>query len=80
MHFIVDVATDKLGYSRDNHLGNTIGGEMLRYEWVIPEMEQVNGADPECVLRMRYNISTGDYDNWNTFSPDNVTPLALPTW
>jgi len=44
-------------YSRDNHLGNGIGGFPNSYNWTIPgDIE----AD-QCVLRIRYNISTGEF-------------------
>jgi len=43
-------------YSRDNHLGNGIGGFPNTYNWTIP-------ADfhDQCTLRIRYNISTGEF-------------------
>jgi hypothetical protein len=43
-------------YSRDNHLGNGLDGELLSYTWTIPDDPHEN-----CVLRLRYNISTGEY-------------------
>jgi len=51
-------------FSRDNHLGNGIGGFPNTYMWKVPN----NIAHEKCVLRMRYNISTNDFDGWNTFS------------
>lgn len=41
---------------RDNHLGNTYGGFPNLFNWTIP-------AKPcnHVVLRVRYNVSTGDY-------------------
>eukprot|EP00163_Fabomonas_tropica_P005834 TRINITY_DN1547_c0_g1_i2.p1 TRINITY_DN1547_c0_g1~~TRINITY_DN1547_c0_g1_i2.p1 ORF type:complete len:669 (+),score=214.26 TRINITY_DN1547_c0_g1_i2:389-2395(+) len=47
-------------YSRDNHLGNGIDGYALTYNWTIPD-----DVHKRCVLRLRYNITTGDYDAWN---------------
>jgi len=47
-------------WSRDNHLGNGVNGEMNSYWWTIPDQ-----VDDSCVLRIRYNISTGDYP-WET--------------
>jgi len=46
-------------WTRDNHNGNTIGGYASSFNWTIPD-------DPhkKCVLRLRYNISTGDYEGW----------------
>jgi len=45
-------------FSRDNHLGITADGYTMHYKWTIPTSYS-NGAN--CVLRVRYNISTGDY-------------------
>ena len=57
-------------WSRDNHLGNGMGGFPNTYNWTIP-------ADLEhehCVLRARYNISTADYQAWDgAVSSDNNT-------
>eukprot|EP01065_Artemidia_motanka_P051640 TRINITY_DN9137_c1_g1_i1.p1 TRINITY_DN9137_c1_g1~~TRINITY_DN9137_c1_g1_i1.p1 ORF type:complete len:1294 (+),score=214.62 TRINITY_DN9137_c1_g1_i1:70-3951(+) len=44
-------------YGRDNHLGNAGNGFAATYNWTIPE----DAANSVCVLRLRYNISTGDY-------------------
>merc|ERR1711916_110946 len=41
-----------------------MGGEPLHFNWTIPADIT---AGSKCVLRARYNISTNDYDNWNTF-------------
>jgi len=64
------------GFNRDNHLGNGIGGYTNTYKWVIPGMDEIGSAnwiaDPRdgqpvgqkvapCVLRIRYNISSGDF-------------------
>lgn len=54
-------------FSRDNHLGNGIGGQPLVYNWTVP-----NTVHENCVMRIRYNISTGDYDGWNTTYNTNV--------
>eukprot|EP01064_Diplonema_japonicum_P029212 TRINITY_DN4659_c2_g1_i1.p1 TRINITY_DN4659_c2_g1~~TRINITY_DN4659_c2_g1_i1.p1 ORF type:complete len:1265 (+),score=316.66 TRINITY_DN4659_c2_g1_i1:31-3825(+) len=43
-------------FSRDNHLGNTVGGLPATYKWTIPH--NLTGS---CVLRIRYNISTYDH-------------------
>jgi len=36
------------------------------YYWTIPNNENDN-----CVLRVRYNVSSGDYDGWNTYADSN---------
>lgn len=53
-------------YSRDNHLGNTFGGEHARFNWTIPSLPEALAPYREfCVFRLRYNISTTDYRDWN---------------
>eukprot|EP00854_Cymbomonas_tetramitiformis_P000676 gene676-1131_t len=47
--------------TRDNHLGNTLNGETPRFNWTVPEF----AVGEQCALRLRYNISTGDYDGWD---------------
>lgn len=54
-------------WSRDNHQGNTIGGEFLSYLWTIPDIEEEH-----CTLRIRYNISTNDFDYWDTDHTKNI--------
>ncbi|XP_028403203.1 protein DD3-3-like [Dendronephthya gigantea] len=56
-------------YSRSNHLGNGEGVVALNYPWKIPRFP--SGVEQKCVLRIRYNISTNDYDVKNTFSGSN---------
>jgi hypothetical protein len=59
-------------WSRDNHLGNGKDGYPITYNWTIPDDVSNN-----CVLRVRYNISTGDYDvwNWNSSMNHPNTPI-----
>eukprot|EP00240_Pyramimonas_obovata_P001799 CAMPEP_0118933432 /NCGR_PEP_ID=MMETSP1169-20130426/11982_1 /TAXON_ID=36882 /ORGANISM="Pyramimonas obovata, Strain CCMP722" /LENGTH=503 /DNA_ID=CAMNT_0006876189 /DNA_START=93 /DNA_END=1600 /DNA_ORIENTATION=- len=46
-------------WSRDNHLGNGFDAQTASYNWTIPAPPP--GADAMiCVLRVRYNITTGD--------------------
>jgi len=49
----------KAPWSRDNHLGNSPGGYAQSFNWTIPDDPHEN-----CVLRLRYNISTSDYQGW----------------
>jgi len=69
-------------YSRANQLGNGRSGQPLNYNWTLPLMSTLkeahfktytsNGGEfAKCVLRLRYNISTDDYDPWNTNSSYN---------
>ena len=56
-------------HSRDNHLGNTEPSgqantedmipKTLKYTWKLPDIDE-----EACVLRIRYNISIGDYDQF----------------
>lgn len=58
--------------TRDNHLGNTPQGYASTYNWTIPD-----DANENCVLRIRYNISTGDYDGWNTYAGNvSLSPVT----
>lgn len=45
-------------FTRDNHLGNTIGANTPFFNWKIPNID-----NERCVLRVRYNISTNDYES-----------------
>jgi len=47
-------------WTRDNHLGNGIGGYPVLFNWTIPD----GYIGETCVLRLRYNISTGEYPGW----------------
>jgi len=69
-HGIPSPACIKSKKSRDNHNGNGKGGETNSYDWFIP-----NDIHAQCVLRMRYNISTNDFENWDTFAIDNEAPV-----
>ena len=51
---------DNVNWGRDNHLGNNRLGEAPSYLWKIPDDLKASS----CTLRLRYNISTGDYP-WN---------------
>lgn len=48
-------------FSRDNHLGNGLNGNPNVYNWTIPS----DFVHERCALRMRYNISTGEFDGWD---------------
>lgn len=61
------LACDQIPKSRDNHLGSVSGGDMATFIWTIPE--DLSGK--RCVLRVRYNVTSGDYDAWGTFSDRN---------
>jgi hypothetical protein len=53
-------------WSRDNHLGNTLGGDTANYNWTLPtnNVEScINNDNCNCVLRLRYNISTTDLNH-----------------
>eukprot|EP00731_Ephydatia_muelleri_P011705 Em0006g599a len=66
----------KAPWSRDNHLGNgkSVPGHPNYYNWTIP-----NTPSQSCVLRVRYNISTGDYDGWSKDVNGQVTVTGTVT-
>eukprot|EP00928_Gymnodinium_smaydae_P027144 TRINITY_DN21080_c0_g1_i1.p1 TRINITY_DN21080_c0_g1~~TRINITY_DN21080_c0_g1_i1.p1 ORF type:complete len:1481 (-),score=340.31 TRINITY_DN21080_c0_g1_i1:97-4539(-) len=45
--------------SRDNHHGNLASGKSMSYMWTIPDTIPDND---KCVIRLRYNMTSGDYD------------------
>lgn len=50
-------------FSRDNHLGNTLGGETANYTWIVPNSAVescVNTNSCNCAIRIRYNITTNE--------------------
>ena len=55
--------------SRPNHLGNVQDAENMNYTWIIPYFP--SQTEKRCVVRIRYNISTYDYDGNRTFSDKN---------
>ncbi|XP_067940540.1 protein DD3-3-like [Watersipora subatra] len=48
-------------FSRDNHLGNGLNGYPNVYNWTIPK----EALGERCAIRIRYNISTGEYEGWD---------------
>ena len=56
-------------WTRSNHLGNSRDGEMANFVWKLPFFPS-NKAQ-KCVFRLRYNISTDDYDPYKTDSTSN---------
>jgi len=71
-------------WTRSNHLGNMRNDtQMANYNWTIPRFDQLTSAANnlitygssgdyvKCVLRMRYNISTNDYDPWTINATSN---------
>ena len=56
-------------WSRANHLGNSDNGDFATYRWELPQLE----GEQECVLRMRYNISSDDY-------PEQLDSTSIETY
>jgi len=59
-------------WTRDNHLGNSALHNQFEsyasnWNWTIPNDPHLN-----CVLRLRYNISTADYEGWGFGGKDFV--------
>mmetsp|Transcript_67544 Transcript_67544/g.213827 ORF Transcript_67544/g.213827 Transcript_67544/m.213827 type:complete len:1266 (-) Transcript_67544:254-4051(-) len=63
---------EPVGHMRDNHHGNGADGVPLSYNWTIPRDILPEGRDEAtCVLRIRYNISSGDYVPWGPGMADS---------
>jgi len=52
----------KAPWSRDNHHGNNKDGFANSFNWTVPD----HTIHENCVLRFRYNISTGEYPPWDS--------------
>ncbi|RUS72439.1 hypothetical protein EGW08_019801 [Elysia chlorotica] len=64
-------------WSRSNHLGNGMDGLPLSYKWTLPHFP--SGKEKRCVFRIRYNISTDDYDPYNTdYNQNDEFPKKSP--
>ena len=66
---VPELECKKADYSRANHLGNVGNVVAMGHKWTIPYFPSNN--EKRCVLRIRYNISTMDYDRDSTFSAKN---------
>jgi len=59
-------------FSRDNHLGNGAAGFANNYNWTLPtsSLSCISSDTCECVLRIRYNISSYELMNspYSTFT------------
>lgn len=58
-------------WSRDNHNGNGIDGYQPSYNWTLP----ASFTSEQCTFRIRYNISTGDYESWGGNAADSTSNL-----
>ena len=82
-------------WSRVNHLGNGRFGQANTYNWTLPYILHAYGsrltaanpnparvaANQRCVLRLRYNISTDDYNAWMvnaSFNNNNGQGIKSP--
>ncbi len=76
-------------WSRDNHLGNGRAGQLNNQTWIIPSINTLENSGGgaslvgsnflKCVHRVRYNITTDDYDPWNTYADSNNILQNNPT-
>lgn len=60
-------------WSRVNHLGDGKDAAPHTYTWKLPHFHSLENSskDKRCVFRMRYNISTDDYNPWTSDSRSN---------
>jgi hypothetical protein len=68
------LSTDLIA-TRDNHLGNSVDGQAASYWWTLPNVD----AETECVLRIRYNMSSNDFHPFTTDSLLNTAANAPVT-
>lgn len=55
---------EQADWSRSNHLGNTRDAHATNFTWTIPYFPSQKAK--KCAFRIRYNITTDDYDPFNT--------------
>ncbi|GFO22633.1 protein dd3-3-like [Plakobranchus ocellatus] len=67
-------------WSRSNHLGNGRDGNPLSYKWTLPYFP--SAKTKRCVFRIRYNISTDDYDPYHTdyMQSGRYPNTWVPSW
>jgi len=74
-----------VNWTRTNHLGNGVHAQPLQINWTMPAWTTLDGLFTsygaqsnykKCVLRGRYNLSTDDYDPWNTDASSNKNANA----
>ncbi len=51
-------------WQRDNHLGNTVGGQPVSFNWTLP----IDQAHERCAYRIRYNITSDDFPGFASFT------------
>ncbi|CAF2188006.1 unnamed protein product [Rotaria magnacalcarata] len=60
---------DQAPWSRSNYLGLSSAAEPLTYDWTLPSFP--SNTVKRCIARIRYNISTFDYDLYNINASSN---------
>jgi hypothetical protein len=79
------VIVEQMPWTRDNHLGNGRDGQPITFNWTAPTVGSLTSTGNvatfdtnyiKCILRVRYNMSTDDYDPWNTTASSNNNPGA----
>ncbi|CAF3557305.1 unnamed protein product [Rotaria sordida] len=69
LHPQQDLSCLQAPWSRSNYLGLKSDAEPLSYDWTIPSFP--SNKIKRCIARIRYNISTFDYDLYNINSTSN---------
>ena len=77
-------------WTRVNHLGNGRSGDTLSFNWTLPTLSALTSQGvnlvgglttyARCVLRIRYNISTDDFDPYQTdFTSNGASNSPITT-
>eukprot|EP00052_Salpingoeca_macrocollata_P005045 m.45054 g.45054 ORF g.45054 m.45054 type:complete len:771 (-) comp14625_c0_seq1:345-2657(-) len=83
-HGIPPPVCEQAPWSRVNHLGNGRHGQPDTFNWTLPYIALPDGPTNQtfrCVVRMRYNISTDDYDAYrvnSSFNQNNGQGIESP--
>jgi len=72
-----EISCSEAPWSRANHLGNTDStDDLANYVWNLPHFHFDQSEHKECILRIRYNISSNDYVE--SFDPTAHTFYPYP--
>merc|ERR1719461_2302443 len=68
-HGVAPPACVQIEQSRANHQGNTGGRSHYEYNWQVPDTIPANS---QCTVRLRYNITTAEFQAWETAASLNA--------
>src|SRR3989338_4334450 len=60
-------ACEQVMFTRENHLGiASYSPDQATFKWTVPDLPSLGIYSDRCAFRVRYNISSNDYDGWDS--------------